>query len=87
MIPEMDLGIIVLTNQQSGAAFRSITNTVLDSYFGIEGENRIEKYNDARLKAEKRADSVVAEVWKNVEAVQKKNKSATQGSFQVCGHL
>lgn len=85
MIPELDLGIIVLTNQQSGAAFRSITNTIKDSYFGIEGKNRIQQYNDARLKAEKRADSVVAEVWKNVEAVQKKNKSATQDLSRYVG--
>jgi hypothetical protein len=26
-IPELQLGIIVLTNQQSGAAFNAITNT------------------------------------------------------------
>jgi hypothetical protein len=27
-IPELQLGIIVLTNQQSGAAFNAITNTI-----------------------------------------------------------
>lgn len=75
MIPELDLGIIVLTNQQSGAAFNSITNTILDSYFGIEGKNRIKQYNDSRLKRENKADSVVAAVNKNLEMV-KKNKMA-----------
>ena len=34
LIPELKLGIIVFTNQQSGAAFKAITNTIKDSYFG-----------------------------------------------------
>ena len=34
LIPDMKLGIVVLTNQQSGAAFNTITNTVKDSYLG-----------------------------------------------------
>jgi len=32
MIPDLQLGIIVLTNQQSGAAFNAISNTIKDSY-------------------------------------------------------
>jgi len=40
VIPEIKLGIIVLTNQQSGAAFTAITNTIKDGYFGIK--DRIE---------------------------------------------
>ena len=71
LIPELKLGIIVLTNQQSGAAFRSITNSVLDAYFGIEGEDRIQQYNEARLKSEKKADSVVAAVNSNLEMARK----------------
>jgi CubicO group peptidase (beta-lactamase class C family) len=34
MIPEINLGIIVLTNQQQGAAFSAITNTIKDTYLG-----------------------------------------------------
>ena len=75
MIPEIDLGIIVLTNQQSGAAFRSITNSIKDAYFGIEGKDRINAYNTARLKQEKKADEVVANIWKEIE-MQQKNKMA-----------
>lgn len=67
MIPELDLGIIVLTNQQSGAAFRAITNSIKDGYFGINDKNRIKQYNDARLKAEKRADSITAKVEAEVK--------------------
>ncbi|MBK5193978.1 MAG: serine hydrolase, partial [Flavobacteriaceae bacterium] len=74
MIPELDLGIIVLTNQQSGAAFSAITNSIKDSYFGVKGENRIKQYNESRLKQEKQADEEVARVWKDIEAQQKNNK-------------
>lgn len=85
MIPELDLGIIVLTNQQSGAAFRSITNSVKDAYFGIKGEDRIKQYNESRLRAEKRADAEVAEVWKNVNAVQKNSKMTPEALANYTG--
>lgn len=85
MIPELDLGIIVLTNQQSGAAFRSITNSIKDAYFGIEGKDRITQYNESRLKYEKRADSVVAEVWRKVEEVQKKGKTGAEALSDYTG--
>ena len=35
MIPELRLGIAVLTNQESGSAFQSITLRALDSYLGV----------------------------------------------------
>ncbi len=74
LIPEMDLGIIVLTNQQSGAAFTAITNSIKDGYFGIKGEDRIEQYNDRRLAGEKEEDSIVSAVEKDI-AAQLKSKT------------
>ena len=68
LIPEIDLGIIVLTNQQSGAAFTAITNSIKDAYFGIKGQDRIKQYNDRRLAGEKQEDSIVSEVNKNIAA-------------------
>lgn len=85
MIPELDLGIIVLTNQQSGAAFRSVTNSIKDSYFEIEGKDRISQYNRARLRSEKHADSVVAAVWKKVEEVQKNQKAKKESLSAYTG--
>ena len=35
MIPELRLGIAVLTNQESGSAFQSITARAIDSYLGL----------------------------------------------------
>jgi hypothetical protein len=68
LIPELDLGIIVLTNQQSGAAFRSITNSIKDGYFGIKGQDRIKEYNERRLKGEKRAEKITAKVDADIQA-------------------
>lgn len=46
VIPDLKLGIVVLTNQQSGAAFNSITNAVKDSYLGIADRNWLKTYDD-----------------------------------------
>jgi hypothetical protein len=49
----LQLGIIVLTNQQSGAAFNAITNTIKDSYLDIDSEDV--KFTVTALKQMKRA--------------------------------
>jgi len=68
MIPELNLGIIVLTNQQEGGAFRSITNQILDGYFGKTGRDWVADLSASRQKslAEAKAitDKVAAEVAK-----------------------
>lgn len=84
LIPELNLGIIVLTNQQSGAAFRSITDGIKDAYFGIKGKDRIKQYNDARLKDEKEADSITAEVDKAI-ASQLKSKATKPDNANYTG--
>lgn len=73
ILPEMKLGIIVLTNQQSGAAFNSITNSIKDGYLGIKGMDRIKTYNDNRLKNELEASEIVKKVWADITATQKSN--------------
>lgn len=70
LIPELKLGIIVLTNQQSGAAFTAITNTIKDGYFNIKGKDRIKENNDRRLNNEQEADKVVSKVWSEVASAQ-----------------
>lgn len=68
LIPELQLGIIVFTNQQSGAAFRSITNTIKDAYFGIKGKDRIKEYHDRIVAFEKRANKITNAVWEKINA-------------------
>ncbi len=50
VIPDLKLGIVVLTNQQSGAAFSAITNTVKDAYLGIPERNWLKQYGDRMAK-------------------------------------
>jgi len=80
LIPELNLGIIVLTNQQSGAAFTAITNTIKDSYFEIKGINRIKQYSEASMKNETRAKIITDAIWKNIELQQKNSEKAIADS-------
>jgi len=41
MIPELHLGIIILTNQEETGAFISMTNSIKDGYLGIHGKDRL----------------------------------------------
>ena len=66
MLPELNLGIIVLTNQQSGAAFRAISNTIKDSYIGITSEDYVAKYSAQSQEKEDNADKITDEVWATV---------------------
>ena len=52
LIPELKLGIVVLTNQQSGAAFTAITNTVKDAYIGGEARDWVTYYGERQKKAD-----------------------------------
>lgn len=66
LLPELNLGIIVLTNQQSGAAFSAITNTIKDSYLGIQSEDYVAKYSTNLKESEASADKVTDAVWARV---------------------
>ena len=73
MLPEIKLGIIVLTNQQSGAAFSAISSAIKDGYLNIKNQDRITTYNNNRLRNEKKADEIVAKIWADIAIYQKNN--------------
>lgn len=82
LIPEMKLGIIVLTNQQSGAAFSAITNTVKDSYLGIEDRNWLKTFGDRVAKMEADFEKGKKEVFAKSDAFRKeKNLQAKPEQF------
>ena len=71
LIPELKLGILVFTNQQSGAAFTAITNTIKDSYFSMPSRDwvgRLHKNADAGEKNEK---EILDKLWKDINEQQK----------------
>jgi hypothetical protein len=60
------LGIIVLTNQQSGSAFNAISNTIKDSYLGLHFPDHVVTLSSGRKQVEENADKITAEVWAKV---------------------
>lgn len=75
IIPDLKLGIIVLTNQESGAAFMAITNSIKDGYLDIKGKDRIDEYYQRRIAAEKRADKIMKEVNEELQRAMKSAKN------------
>ena len=81
ILPEMKLGIIVFTNQQVGAAFTAVTNTIKDSYLGMPKVDRVAEYH-ARIVAEnENAKKITGEIWKAIDAQQKNNTKIDINQF------
>ena len=66
MIPQENLGIIVLTNQQQGAAFMAVSNTIKDHYLGLPEKDWVKEYDELISKREGDADKITNEVWNTV---------------------
>jgi CubicO group peptidase (beta-lactamase class C family) len=84
LIPELKLGIIVFTNQQSVEAFSAITNTIKDRYFGIEGVDRIKQYKEIGTKNMENAKKITDGVWNDIK-VQRKISSGKTDYSPYCG--
>ena len=84
VIPSLKLGIVVLTNQQSGAAFNTITNTIKDSYLGIEDRNWLKTYGERMAKANTNYDKQKAEAYAQ-SATFAKNKNLQAKPEQFIG--
>lgn len=72
MYPQLNLGIIVLTNQQEGAAFMAVSNTIKDHYLGLPERDWVKEYGELIAKRTGEADVVTAEVWETVEKNKKR---------------
>jgi hypothetical protein len=75
LLPELKLGIIVFTNQQSGAAFTAITNTIKDTYLGLQKTDWVKQMHDRVAGNEERAKKITGDIWNDIDA-QLKNDSA-----------
>jgi hypothetical protein len=72
MIPDLDLAIVVLTNQMNGSAFSTITNTIKDTYLGYENRNWLKKLGTNNTNYLKYNDSIKASVFAKT-VIAKKN--------------
>lgn len=70
MIPELQLGIIVLTNQEEGGAFSAIVNQIKDSYLGVTGTDRVTEYAALRKKQLEEDKKLTDSIWREVALTQ-----------------
>lgn len=73
LIPELKLGIIVLTNQQQGVAFSTITNTIKDSYLGYPDRHWLSTYITRWKAGNDNAKKIVDQTNADIAAQQKNN--------------
>lgn len=71
MIPDLDLAIVVLTNQMNGNAFNTITNTIKDTYLGYKDRGWLKNYGDKNTNYLQYNDSIKESVYSNVAIAQK----------------
>lgn len=74
LFPDKKLGIVVLTNQQSGAAMNAITNDIKDSYLGYENRNWVERYKKRTEKYLDRVQKEKDEVFSQIKSFSKSQK-------------
>jgi CubicO group peptidase (beta-lactamase class C family) len=86
LIPEKQLGIIILTNQQSSAAFTAIDDQIKDSYFGITGRDWVKTFAEALHSNNNYADSITTKVWQQVKNQQQNRQSREDSSYTGTYH-
>jgi len=79
LIPDLGLGIVILTNTESGgsALLSAVHNAVIDSYLGLDKIDYIERYSKIILENKVNNDTVTTNVW-NVVAAAKNTKLNSQ---------
>ena len=71
MIPDLNLGVIVLTNQEQSGAFRSVTSSILDGYMNAPTKDWVAAYAELKRKGDENAAKAVAEATGKRNAMSK----------------
>lgn len=68
LIPDLKLGVVILTNTESdgGYLFSAVQQTIIDSYLGLDDYAWVDKYSKMMQSRNSSADSVVTKVWQTV---------------------
>jgi CubicO group peptidase (beta-lactamase class C family) len=82
LVPKLHLGVVVLTNQQSGAAFNAITYRVLDAY--LDPQHKTD-WVAAYDKAVKLSESHADDSWAKHEAARDKHSKPSLPLAQYAG--
>lgn len=81
LMPELKLGVVVLTNQESGAAFNAVTYRVLDAYLGRDKKDWVAAYAASVKKSKGNAD----DSWKQHEAARDKHSKPSLPLAEYAG--
>ena len=75
LVPDLNLGIIVLTNTyiDGFGVFSSVTQTILDKYLGLDNFDWTETFTQRLSQRSNEADEVVAKVWLTVKKADNSN--------------
>jgi len=70
MIPDLNLGVIVLTNTSTGGAgvFSAVSRTIVDSYLGLNDANWTDTLLKIMQKQKNNGDDFTKKVWETVAA-------------------
>jgi CubicO group peptidase (beta-lactamase class C family) len=70
MIPDLNLGVVVLTNTsiEGSGVFRIVSKSIVDSYLGLDEFDWTEYYYKRLLKYKSNADQVSSKVWETVRS-------------------
>ncbi len=71
LVPELNLGITILSNQEGGGAVVAAIDQITDGYFGIKGVDHIKEYADRVSNNGVDADTVTSNVWKQISLNEK----------------
>ena len=81
MYPDLNVGIVILTNTENGGGglFSSVTNTIADSYLGLDDYAWIDKMVEWSNEDKDEGDSVTKKTWEQVELA--KNSKVKNENF------
>ncbi len=73
MVPDLNLGIVVLTNTEPGGAgvFVGVSRTLVDNYLGLNDYGWINKFVDYFKERSEEGNAVVDAVWETVKSADK----------------
>lgn len=68
MIPDLEMGVVILTNTSDGGAglFQAVSKTIMEKYLGVTGQDWIKIYAQNMAKSREEADQVISAAWKKV---------------------
>lgn len=84
LVPDINLGIVVLNNTSSGSLIDIISTTILDSYLGLDIVNILDPTVKGIANSLSKTDEVTQRVWSAVDSVKnvRINNAAYTGVYQ-----